>query len=102
MRGEPMNRSLSSSLTPASQKRSRGQELASSPNGFTRVRADRANRSVVRDVCRDKTARKPPLYLGRNPLRYDADPIHGQHITLEGEDFYQIANYDRMRPFFMS
>ncbi len=30
------------------------------------------------------------------------DCVQGQQVTLNGEAFYQIANYDRMRPFFMS
>ena len=42
------------------------------------------------------------LQLGKNPLWFNADPIQGQQVTLEGEDYYQIANYDRMRPFFMT
>jgi hypothetical protein len=40
--------------------------------------------------------------LGKSPLWFNADPIHGQQVTLAGEDFYRIANYDRMRPFFMT
>jgi hypothetical protein len=28
--------------------------------------------------------------------------VRGSIISLEGEDFYQIANYDRLRPFFMT
>ena len=31
-----------------------------------------------------------------------SDPVRGEQVTLEGEDFYRIANYDRMRPFFMT
>jgi len=45
---------------------------------------------------------EPQLYLGKNPLRANRNPVRGQRVTLEGEDFYQIANYDRMRPFFMT
>ena len=45
---------------------------------------------------------KTNLYLGKNPLHPSADPVAGQQVTLEGEAFYQIANYDRLRPFFMS
>ncbi len=45
---------------------------------------------------------EPQLYLGKNPLRTNRSPVHGQRVTLDGEDFYQIANYDRMRPFFMT
>ena len=42
------------------------------------------------------------IHLGKNPLQSSSDPIRGEQVTLEGEDFYQIANYDRMRPFFMT
>ena len=45
---------------------------------------------------------KTNLYLGKNPLYASAVPVAGQQVTLEGEAFYQIANYDRLRPFFMS
>jgi len=42
------------------------------------------------------------LFLGKNELRVNHDPVRGQEVTLEGETFYQIANYDRLRPFFMT
>ena len=42
------------------------------------------------------------LHLGKNPLRVNLDPVKGKQVTLAGEAFYQIANYDRMRPFFMT
>ena len=42
------------------------------------------------------------LHLGKNPLRVNLDPVEGKQVTLAGEAFYQIANYDRMRPFFMT
>ena len=45
---------------------------------------------------------EPKLHLGRNPFRSNRQPVRGQEVTLEGEAFYQIANYDRMRPFFMT
>ena len=45
---------------------------------------------------------KSKLHLGKNPLRFNAHPIGGGQVMLEGEEFYRIANYDRMRPFFMS
>ena len=38
---------------------------------------------------------KPPRCVNR-------EPVQGKQVALEGEDFYQIANYDRMRPFFMT
>ena len=42
------------------------------------------------------------LHLGRNVLQPHSTPIHGEQVTMDGEDYYRIANYDRMRPFFMS
>jgi hypothetical protein len=45
---------------------------------------------------------KPNLYLGRHTYQSSPERIEGRQITLNGEDFYQIANYDRMRPFFMT
>jgi hypothetical protein len=51
---------------------------------------------------RTTTSMRPQLHLGESPLRVNNNPVQGQLATLEGEDFYQIANYDRMRPFFMT
>ncbi len=48
------------------------------------------------------TKMESQLYLGKNRLRANREPVRGQRVILEGEDFYQIANYDRMRPFFMT
>jgi len=45
---------------------------------------------------------KSPLFVGRNPQRLAEDTVAGRLVVLEGEDFYRIANYDRMRPFFMT
>jgi hypothetical protein len=45
---------------------------------------------------------KSTLFVGRNPQRLAKDPVAGRLVRLDGEDFYQIANYDRMRPFFMT
>ena len=42
------------------------------------------------------------LHLGKSPLRANRNPVEGHQVTLDGEAFYQIANYDRMRPFFMT
>lgn len=42
------------------------------------------------------------LHLGKNPLNVNREPVQGKQVAFEGEDFYQIANYDRMRPFFMT
>src|SRR6202142_1207901 len=48
------------------------------------------------------TCMEPRLYLGKNPLRVNRNPVQGQRVTLEGEDFYRIPTYDRMSPFFMT
>lgn len=45
---------------------------------------------------------KPKLFAGNQPLRFHSVPVRGEAVKLEGEDFYRIANYDQMRPFFMS
>ena len=45
---------------------------------------------------------EPELYLGQSLFRANPHPVQGQRVTVAGEDFYQIANYDRMRPFFMT
>jgi hypothetical protein len=45
---------------------------------------------------------KSKLHPGKNPYRFNADPVGGGQVMLEGEAFYRIAHYDRMRPFFMS
>jgi len=42
------------------------------------------------------------LHLGKNACCVNREPVQGKQVVLEGEDFYQIANYDRMRPFFMT
>ncbi len=47
-------------------------------------------------------AMETQLYLGKSPLRANRNPVKGHQVTLDGEAFYQIANYDRLRPFFMT
>ena len=42
------------------------------------------------------------LYLGRNPLRRNGPAVQGNIVILFEERFYRIANYDRLRPFFIS
>ena len=42
------------------------------------------------------------LYLGKTPLRASQQPVQGRQVTLEGESIYQIADFDRMRSFFMT
>ena len=45
---------------------------------------------------------EPKLYLGSRRLRVNRESVEGRQVALEGELFYQIAHYDRMRPFFMT
>ncbi|MCU0771804.1 MAG: hypothetical protein MUE94_08575 [Verrucomicrobia bacterium] len=42
------------------------------------------------------------LFLGQTPLQSGSGPVQGREVDWEGEPFYQIANYDRLRPFFMT
>ncbi len=42
------------------------------------------------------------LHVGKHPLHGVPESIEGRQVTLLGEGFYQIANYDRLRPFFMT
>ena len=45
---------------------------------------------------------KKKLHVGQNPIFEDGNSVHGQQDSMGGEDFYCIANYNRMRPFLMS
>jgi len=45
---------------------------------------------------------KSALFIGRNPFRGQTGKIVGELTRWDGEDYYRIVNYDRMRPFFMS
>jgi hypothetical protein len=45
---------------------------------------------------------KTKLFLGQTPLRVPSPSVRGRQVTIAGEAFYQIENYDRMRPFFMT
>jgi hypothetical protein len=50
-----------------------------------------------------KTAARPRrLWAGKAPLEFGADPVNGSRVLIGGEPFHRIANYDRMRPFFMT
>jgi hypothetical protein len=44
----------------------------------------------------------PGLYLGDTRLQDSTGQVAGEYVTLLGEPFYCIRNYDRMAPFFMS
>src|SRR6516164_1328238 len=45
---------------------------------------------------------KQKLHLGKSLFHSHSEPVSGQRVRIDDEDFYQIANYDRMRPFFMT
>jgi hypothetical protein len=45
---------------------------------------------------------KRPIFAGRQPLQPSTAPVRGKIVCLNGEDFYRIANYDRLVPFFLS
>ncbi len=45
---------------------------------------------------------EPNIYLGNNLLKTNTEEVSGTYLTIENEQFYKIANYDRMRPFFVS
>ncbi|MEM7104835.1 MAG: hypothetical protein AAF502_16985 [Bacteroidota bacterium] len=42
------------------------------------------------------------IFIGQNTFQKSVSDITGKYIQLDGESFYQIANYDQMRPFFMT
>jgi hypothetical protein len=42
------------------------------------------------------------LFLGKNPVQTNVSEVTGQFVTIEGEEYYEIRNYERMLPFFMS
>jgi hypothetical protein len=41
-------------------------------------------------------------WIGETPCEHVDREVTGQYVTLDGEQFYRIANYDRMAPFFMT
>jgi hypothetical protein len=45
---------------------------------------------------------KAKLFLGATPLRVPPPVVSGKIVTGAGETWYQIANYDRLRPFFLT
>jgi hypothetical protein len=47
-------------------------------------------------------ARTSRLHLGPAAVQALPGPVRGEEVVLLGEPFYRIANYDRMRPFFMT
>lgn len=45
---------------------------------------------------------KNELLIGRNIFRAGEKVVQGQFVTIDGEEFYEIRNYDSMLPFFMA
>ena len=42
------------------------------------------------------------ILLGQQKLHFPSEKISGELVQIDGEDYYKISNYDRMRPFFMT
>lgn len=42
------------------------------------------------------------IFAGRQRLQPSPAPVHGELVSLNGEEFYRIANHDRLRPFFLT
>ena len=42
------------------------------------------------------------IHIGKQLLQQNQTEVSGQYVKIEGEDFYQIANYDQMKDFFIS
>jgi hypothetical protein len=42
------------------------------------------------------------IFVANTPLREEDLPISGDYVSIDGEDYYRIANFDRMRSFFMT
>jgi hypothetical protein len=46
--------------------------------------------------------RMKTIYLGENRVQPGGEKVGGEIVTLDGEEFYRIANHDRLPPFLMS
>jgi hypothetical protein len=42
------------------------------------------------------------IYIGKTPLKGAEKKVQGEYVTLLGEPFYKIWNFDAMEPFFMT
>ena len=42
------------------------------------------------------------IYLGKQALQNHPKPVDGSFLSMDGDRFYRIANYQEMTPFFMS
>ena len=46
--------------------------------------------------------KRKSIFLGKSELHFNDQKVKGETVTLEGELFYKISNFDKMCPFFMS
>ena len=42
------------------------------------------------------------IYIGQNPANFSNKEVSADQVNFEGEAFFKISNYSKMRPFFMS
>lgn len=45
---------------------------------------------------------RQPIFIGDTPQKQTGKPVCGDYVTLLGESFYRIENFDAIEPFFMS
>ena len=62
------------------------------------VAIERTGRARRAGATRSRT--RSQTFLGGAPLRAAEGGVAGRTVSLDGEDFYRIENYDRMPPFF--
>jgi len=43
-----------------------------------------------------------PIFIGNTPMQRTAQDVDGEYISMLGDTFYKIKNFDGMAPFFMS
>ncbi len=43
-----------------------------------------------------------PIFIGDTTQKRSVQGVRGEYVTLLGETYYKIQNYDVMEPFFMS
>ena len=48
------------------------------------------------------TSQTQPIFIGDTPQKQIEKAVKGEYVTLLGEPFYKIQNYDAMEPFFIS
>ena len=42
------------------------------------------------------------IYIGKTPANFSNKEVSADQVTFEGEAFFKISNFNKMRPFFMS